>query len=118
MSGTGKIPIDTNISISDLKDTADSLLFKTAGFLVFIYFFVTVLFIMWYSFSKLKDSNFLASSPQLLLWSVLIIIIIYVMSSAYNRENNNIHCNDLTYQIIIIMSILGLVTNVYFFNKI
>ena len=87
MSDTTK---DTNL---DTGDNNDSLLFKFAGFTVFIYFFVTVLFILWYSFSKLKNGNFLTSSPQLLLWSVLIIIIIYVMSSSYIEENKK-HCSD------------------------
>ena len=107
----------TNVTNPDTKDSNDSLLFKFAGFTVFIYFFVTILFIIWFSFSKIKNGNFIVSSPQLLLWSVLIIIIIYIMSSAYIEENKK-HCADLTSKIIIIMSILGLVTNVYFFQKI
>lgn len=102
---------------SNAENIEESLLFNTAGYLVTIYIIVTVLFIMWYSFSKFRNGNFLASSPQLLLWSVLIGIFIYIMSSVYNNEGYQIHCTDLTYQIIIIMSILGLVSNVYFFNK-
>ena len=36
----------------------------------------------------------------------------------YHLEQNQKHCADLTSKIIIIMSILGLITNVYFFRKI
>ena len=117
-SGTSQISYTTNVENSDTRGSNDSLLSKTAGFLVFIYVFVTVLFIMWYSFSKFRNGNFIASSPQLLLWSLLIIIIIYTMSSVYNNQEHKIHCSDLTYQIIIIMSTLGLVSNIYFFQKI
>jgi hypothetical protein len=102
---------------SNTKNIEESLLFKTAGFLVTIYIVVTVLFIIGYSFSKFRNGNFLASSPQLLLWSVLVGIIIYVLSSVYNSNENQTYCTDLTYQIIIIMSTLGLVSNIYFFNK-
>ena len=79
-------PLTTNVSNVNTGDT-ENFLFKTAGFLVFIYVFVTVLFIVWYSFSKLKNGIFIASSPQLLLWSVMIIIIIYVMTSVSVEEN-------------------------------
>ncbi len=116
MSGSDQTITVTNASVVD-TGTNNSLLFKFAELSVFIYFFVTVLFIVWFSFSKLKNGNFLASSPQLILWSVLILIIIYIMSSTYIDENKK-HCEDLTSKIIIIMSILGLITNVYFFQKI
>ncbi len=98
-------------------NTNDSVLFEFAGICVFIYFFVTVLFIVWFSFSKINNGKFISSTPQLVLWSVLVLIIIYIMSSAYVGDNKK-HCADLTSKIIIIMSILGLITNVYFFQKI
>ncbi len=119
---TTSLPLATDVSIlnSNSVDSNNSLLFKFAGFSVFIYFFVTVLFIVWFSFSKIKDGKFIVSSPQLILWSALILIIIYIMSSAYieNNKDNKTNCADLTSKIIIIMSILGLITNVYFFQKI
>lgn len=117
MSGSDQTITVTNASVVDTGTNNNSLLFKIAGFSVFIYFFVTVLFIIWFSFSKLKNGNFIVSSPQLILWSFLIIIIVYVMSSAYIEENKK-NCANLTSLIIIIMSILGLITNVYFFQKI
>ncbi len=102
---------------SSTLNTTDSILFKFAGLSVFIYFFVTVLFIVWFSFSKINNGKFISSTPQLVLWSVLVLIIIYIMSSAYVSDNKK-QCADLTSKIIIIMSILGLITNVYFFQKI